>query len=115
MPGKAMLMNKEDNINSILREWKAPEPSRELDGRVLQAFHAARSIPVWNRVSPQSLRVQVLLIAATLLVTVALVALFRYGKESAGIPGIVTQINGSGFQALPNGAATITKSKEIKD
>jgi hypothetical protein len=108
-------MNKEENLNSILREWKAPEPSPELDGRVLNAFHEVRSVRVWSRQLPHSLKAQVLLIAATVIFAVAVTVLFRHGKPSAGVPQIVTRINGSGFQALPNGSATIIKSKEIKD
>lgn len=109
-----MLMKKEEDVDSILREWKAPAPSADLDDSVLQAFRKACPAPVWRRVPPRLER-RVLLIAATVLVAVGLSISFRPIKGPPEIPQVVTRINASGFRALPDGAATIIKAREVRN
>lgn len=116
-------MNQRDPIGELLREWHSPEPAAELDERVALAYRAEFPLgrgpaPFWRRLlgARISIPVPVLLAAA------ALVALFLWlrpapapsAPAAAGntAPAVLTQLNGSGFQPLPNGEARVVSVKE---
>lgn len=42
-------MKEDDPLDSLLREWKAPEPTEELDRRVTSAYRFAMRPSVWQR------------------------------------------------------------------
>ena len=100
-----------DPLRDLLREWDAPEPSPELDSRVAAAYRAAiRRTPWWRaRIS-----IPVPALAAMVLLAVAVYLLqFRSAPPPPPQPGIVTQLNGTGFVPLPNGEARIVSVKEL--
>jgi hypothetical protein len=116
-------MTERDPMRELLREWQSPEPAAEFDERVAEAYRAEfpigrRPTAPWRRLlgARISIPVPVLLAAA------AVVALFLWLRpRSAPIvpaipgdvpPGVLTQLNVSGFQPLPNGEARIVEAKE---
>jgi len=112
-------MKEPDSLDALLREeWKSPEPTAELDIRVTSVYRAAVRRPVrWKRFWTMrvSLPAPALLIAA-----VAIVALVVWLRPAAAprtpveSPGVLTQLNASGFQPLPNGEARVIPAVEIK-
>jgi hypothetical protein len=107
------------SLDALLREeWKSPEPSAELDQRVTSAYRSAVRRPAaWK----QFWRMRVSIPApALLLAAAAIVALVVWLRPKAapvaspGEPsGVVTQLNASGFQPLPNGEARIVPATEV--
>ena len=110
-------MTEPDPLSALLRESKAPEPGLELDERVLRSYRSvfpAVRRTAWNRFLSWrvSMPVPVLIAAA---VIVALIFWFRSGPAPATptlAPDVVTQLNVSGFQPLPNGEARVVSAKE---
>ncbi len=115
-------MREPDSLDALLREWKSPEPTAELDQRVASAYRSAVRPP---RFSPRgwrqfwTMRVSVpapALLAAAL----AIVALFFWLRPSAApaaspeTSGVVTRLNASGFQPLPNGEARVIPAMEVQ-
>lgn len=115
-------MREPDSLDALLREWKSPEPPGELDRRVTSAYRSAVRPP---RFSPRgwrqfwTMRVSVpapALLAAAL----AIVALFFWLRPSAApaaspeTSGVVTRLNASGFQPLPNGEARVIPAMEVQ-
>jgi hypothetical protein len=115
-------MRDPDSLDALLREWKSPEPTAELDQRVTSAY---RSAVRPQRFSPRAwrqfwtMRVSVpapALVAAAL----AILSLFLWLRPSAtpaaspGTSGVVTRLNASGFQPLPNGEARVVPAMEVQ-
>ena len=114
-------MREPDSIDALLREWKSPEPTAELDQRVTSAY---RSAVRPSRFSPRgwrqfwTMRVTVpapALVAAAL----AIFTLFFWLRPSAAPSaspeaGVVTRLNASGFQPLPNGEARVVPAVEVQ-
>ena len=111
-----------DSLDALLREWKSPEPTPELDQRMTAAYRRAIRPP---RFSPRawrrfwSMRVSVpapVLVASAL----AIVTLFFWLRPSpapaasTATSDIVTQLNASGFQPLPNGQARVIPAVEFQ-
>jgi hypothetical protein len=113
-----MFMKEHDSLDDLLRgEWKSPEPSAELDSRVTSAYRSAVRRPAaWK----QFWKMRVSVPAPALLVAaVAIVALVAWLRPvsvpaPAETSGVVTQLNASGFQPLPNGEARVIPAVEIK-
>jgi hypothetical protein len=42
-------MNERDPLDGLLREWRSPEPSTELDRRVTSAYRSATTPSIWRR------------------------------------------------------------------
>jgi hypothetical protein len=115
-------MKEPEALDDLLREWRLPEPDAELDQRVTTAYRSAvrsrrSSSPVWQRW--WTMRVSVpapALMAAAL----AILGLFIWLRPSAApppapsTPHVVTQLNASGFQPLPDGEAKVIPAVEIK-
>jgi hypothetical protein len=118
-----MLMKEPDSphtsLDALLREeWMSPEPSAELDGRVASAYRAAvRPKTAWRGFWTMRVSVPA---PALLVAAVAIVALLVWLRPEAAPsaspepPGVVTRLNASGFQPLPNGEARIVSAVEIK-
>jgi hypothetical protein len=115
-------MREPDSLDALLREWKSPEPTAELDQRVRSAYRSAvrrpRSSPgAWRHF--WTMRVSV---PAPILLLAALVifALFSWLKPTAApaaspeTSGVVTRLNANGFQPLPNGHARVIPAMEIQ-
>jgi len=111
-------MKEPNSLDALLREeWKSPEPSAELDQRVAAAYRSAvRPKTAWR----EFWRMRVSVPAPALLaVVVAIVALVVWLRPKAAkpapaeTPGMVTQLNASGFQPLPNGEARVVPAVEI--
>jgi hypothetical protein len=113
-----MFMKEFDSIHALLREeWKSPEPTAELDRRVTEAYRSAvRPKPAWQQFWTMRVSVPapVLFIAAVAIV--ALVIWLRPAASPAPTErsGVVTELNVSGFQPLPNGEARVVPAVEIK-
>jgi len=90
-------MNASDPLRDLLREWEAPEPSPELDARVRGRYRAARRKPF-----PA--------LAALLLILAALLLQFR----SLPPHRLVTRLDATGFQPLPNGAIRVVSIGEVQ-
>jgi hypothetical protein len=111
-------MKEHDPLDALLREWKSPEPAAELDERVKFAYRSAMdsprsSPPAWRRfwMLRVSIPAPVLLAAA-----VAIFALIFWLRPQPAAPessGVVTRLNASGFQPLPNGQARVIPAMEI--
>jgi hypothetical protein len=118
-------MNERDPMRELLREWQSPKPGAEFDDRVADAYRAEfrigrRPTPAWRRL----LRARISIPVPVLLAAVALIALFLWlrpasvpsAPATAGnpAPAVLTQLNGSGFQPLPNGEARVISVKETR-
>jgi hypothetical protein len=115
-------MRESDSLDALLRDWKSPEPTADLDQRVISAYRSAVRPP---RFSPGfgrrfwTMRVTVpapALLAAAL----AIFALFFWRRPAAapvvspGTSGAVTRLNVNGFQPLPDGEARIVPALEVQ-
>jgi len=118
-------VSEHDSLNALLREWKAPEPSAELDRRIAEAYRAAvlpaPSLPsIWQRFW----KLQVSVPSSALVVAaVAMLILLLWWRPSPSPsapavspegPGVVTRLNATGFQPLPNGHAQVVPAVEVK-
>jgi hypothetical protein len=109
-----------DPLDALLREWKSPEPGAELDEQVVTAYRAAvpsapLRAPAWRRFWGARISVPAPLLLAAM---AALVLFFWYRSTSVPSPpphaaGVVTRLNATGFEPLPNGEAHIVPVKEI--
>ncbi len=43
-------MKEHDPLNSVLREWEAPDPSSAVDARVRAAYRSAHRPSLWRRI-----------------------------------------------------------------
>jgi hypothetical protein len=104
-------MKEPDSLDSLLHEWKAPEPPQELDGRVTSAYRSAiRSEGGWKRL--WTLRVSVP-VPVLLGVAIAMFALLLWLRPAASPVAMPTASPG-GFQPLPNGDARVVPVAEVQ-
>ena len=114
-------MKEPESLDTLLREWKAPEPAAELDRRVLSAYRSAAR-PAWRGLRWRSLwtlriSVPVPVLLAAAVVVFALFFWLRPTPAPAASPetsGVVTRLNASGFQPLPNGEARVMPVAEVQ-
>jgi len=111
-------MIERDPLDELLRELKSPEPPPGMDHFVVETYRASfppsklRTQAWWRFWEMRvSVPVPVLLAAA-----IVIVVLFWYRSTTppsaaAGTTGIVTSLNSTGFQPLPNGEARIITVK----
>ena len=115
-------MREPDSLDALLREWKSPEPTAELDQRVRSAYRSAVRPPRFSsRVWRQFWAMRVSVPAPALLAAaLAIFALFFWLKpvaapaESPETSGVVTRLNAHGFQPLPNGEARVVPAMEVQ-
>jgi hypothetical protein len=113
-----MLMKDLNSLDDLLRqEWKAPEPTADLDGQVISAYRSAvRPKSSWRAFWSMRVSVPAPVLLAAAVAIAALVVWLRPGAAPAPAEpaGVVTQLNASGFQPLPNGEARVVPAVEIK-
>jgi hypothetical protein len=114
-------MNEPDWLDVLLRESKAPEPSAALDERVISAYRSA--IPslhffpeVWRQFCMARVSVPAPALVATALVLLTLFFWLRPSTTPAPPlgNGVVTRLNATGFQPLPNGDARVVQAAEVR-
>ncbi len=108
-------MNELDPLRPLLREWQAPEPGAAMDARIAAAWHAARPRSRWRRLWTARISIPVPVLTALLLVIVALlIALRPTPRAVPPEPGYVTRLGAAGFEPLPEGAARVVRTTEVK-
>jgi hypothetical protein len=107
-----------DSLDDLLRnEWKAPEPSAALDQRVTSAYRSAVRPSIWGQFWKFRVSIPAPVLVAAMLTILALFLWLRPTAApvvSAEAKSVVTRLNASGFQPLPNGEARIIPAMEIK-
>jgi hypothetical protein len=113
-----MFMREPDLLDALLREeWKSPEPAAALDHRVTAAWRSAVRPSAWRRFWSLRVSVPVPALGAAMLTIFALYFWLRPAAAPpmpAETPGVVTRLNTSGFQPLPNGEARVIPAVEIR-
>jgi hypothetical protein len=124
-----MLMTEHDPLHALLREWKAPEPTPELDARIAAAYREAvgqaavgREVvprpPILRRFWRTRVSIPAPVLAAGALAVLAVFLWFRVASAPApALPAtsdLVTHLDATGFQALPDGAARVISVKELR-
>lgn len=118
-------MIEEDDLQPVLREWEAPQPSAEMDARVLAAFRNTRRGSWWRRIWSARVTIPVPILAAALLL-LAVIAIFEMRSASRVVTtppanpatvtvpdaGYTTKIETAGFKPLPDGATRVIRSGE---
>jgi hypothetical protein len=117
-----MLMKEPDSLDALLHEWKIAEPNEELDQRVIAAYqsnkHPGRApsrLWRWFWTTRVSIPAPALVAAA-----IAVFALVLWLRPLAAptpppqAPGVVTRLNVTGFQPLPNGDAKVVPAMEVQ-
>jgi hypothetical protein len=111
-------MREPDPLSALLREWKSPEPSPELDRRIAAAYRdAVPRPPIWRRFFQARVSVPVPVFAVGVLLVLAVFVWFRESSAPQALPAtsdLVTRLNATGFQPLPNGEARVISVKELK-
>jgi hypothetical protein len=108
-------MSEIDPLRPVLREWEAPEPSAALDARVRAGFRAFQTPSPWGRFWTARVSVPVPVLAAVgLLLALAWVVEFRPAAPSPRPPGVVTRLEATGFQPLPDGMARVVTVEDVK-
>ena len=116
-------MKEHDPLHALLREWEAPEPSPEFDSRMVSAYRDAvvardanRLSSIWAGFWKARISVPAPVLAVAVLVAVAGFLLLR-GTSAPKVPptaNLVTHLNATGFQPLPNGEARVIPVTELK-
>jgi hypothetical protein len=113
-------MKEPDSLDSLLREWKAPEPSTELDQSIMAAYRTAVRKPrhaFWQRFWTKRISVPAPALVAVAVLIFAILIWLRpsaVGPASPGKSDVLTRLDVSGFQPLPNGEARVIPAGEIR-
>lgn len=115
-------MRDPDSLDALLREWKPPEPTADLDQRVTAAYRSAVRRPGssprgWRQFWTMRVSVPAPALAAAALAIFTLFFWLRPPAVPAASPATsdaVTRLDASGFQALPNGDARVVPAMEVK-
>ena len=115
-------MKEPDSLDALLREWKSPEPTAELDQRVTSAYRSAvrprRFSPrIWRQFWTMRVNVPAPALVAAALAVLTLFFWLRPSAAPVASPktsGLVTQLNAIGFQPLPNGQARVVPAMEVQ-
>jgi hypothetical protein len=111
-------MKEHDPLNSVLREWEAPEPSSAVDARVRAAYRAAHRLSLWRRIWSARVTIPVPVLAAVFLLLAPVLWLQLRSRPPAPQPatvtpagaGYMTRIETAGFRPLPDGATRVIRS-----
>lgn len=111
-------MREPEPFSALLQEWKSPEPSPELDRRIVAAYRNALPCPpILRRFLQARVSIPVPAFAVGVLVAVLMFLWFRGSSPPQPLPAtsnLVTHLDATGFQALPNGAARLVPVKELR-
>lgn len=114
-------MREPDPLGALLRDWKPPEPTAEMDQRVISSYRAAVRPPrfglrVWRKFWAMRVTVPAPALVAAALAIFALLLWLRPLRVPASpkTSGMVTRLNVIGFQPLPNGEARIVPALEVQ-
>jgi hypothetical protein len=114
-------MKEPDSLDTLLREWKTPEPGLEMDGNLLSAWRSAAarprfSPPLWRRFWTMRVSVPAPALVAAALATFILFFWLRSPAipDAPGTAGVVTRLNATGFQPLPEGQARVIRAVETQ-
>jgi hypothetical protein len=117
-------MNEPDPLDTLLREWKAPAPAPEMDHRITEAYRGTfrnkrHDASGWRGFWSARISVPVPVLLAAM-VAIAVFVWYRSSVSSSApssaardATGVVTRVDATGFQPLPNGDARIVPVKEI--
>lgn len=123
MSEEELYMSEDAPLRALLREWQAPQPSPELDQRIVSAYRdavggrAQRRPSIWAGFWRARISVPAPVFALGILVAVAALLWFRgwsTPKPLTVSPGVVAQLNATGFQPLPNGQTRVLSVTELK-
>ena len=99
------MIDHDPELRKVLREWKAPEASARLDERIWKCFEEAR---------PRVHRAKLLLPVAAGIVLVTGVSMHLmsapHEREKQQVVSLKATMEAAGFEPLPDGAITVTKS-----
>ena len=112
-------MTEQDPLRALLREWQDPEPPPDLDRRVMAAYrNAVGPRPsLWVRLWQVRISVPAPVLALAVLAAIAVLVLMRRPSEmpaSLSVPNLVSRLNATGFQPLPDGAARVISVTDLK-
>jgi RNA polymerase sigma-70 factor (ECF subfamily) len=117
-PRKEKFMREPDSLDALLREeWKSPEPSVALDNRVTNAYRTAVRPSAWRQFWRFRVSIPAPLLLAAGFAALGLFLWLRPAPVPASSPragSVVTQLNATGFQPLPNGEARIIPTAEVR-
>ena len=110
-------MKEQDPLQSLLREWEAPEPPPAMDARVRAAYRAARRGSWLERLWTFRVSIPVPVLAAVLLLLAVGVWIER--RSSPPVPpaapsGYITRLESAGFQPLPDGQVRVIRHGGVK-
>ena len=116
-------MTEHDPLHALLREWKAPEPTPELDAGIAAAYReavgrdAVPRRPILRRFWRARVSLPAPVLAAGVLAALAVFLWVRVASPPpTALPAtsdLVTHLDATGFQALPNGEARVISVKEL--
>jgi hypothetical protein len=118
-----MVMTENDPLRALLREWKSKEPAPELDARIAAAYRAAVTRdavrrPIFGRFWRARVSLPAPVLAAGVLAVLAVFLWFRIAAPpppaSPATSDVVTHLDATGFQPLPDGAARVISVKELR-
>jgi hypothetical protein len=111
-------MKEPDFLNSVLREWEAPQPPSAMDARVRAAYREVHHPSLWRRIWSARVTIPVPVLAAVLLLLAPVLWLkFRARPPAPAEPanvGYVTRLEAAGFKPLPDGATRVIRAGEVK-
>lgn len=110
-------MKEQDPLQSLLKEWEAPEPPPSMDARVRTAYGESRRRPWWARMWTFRVSIPVPVLAAALLLIAAGLWIGRRSAppvRTAAPPGYVTRLESAGFQPLPDGEVRVIRRGGVK-
>ncbi len=108
-------MTEHDRLGNLLREWPAAEPSAAFDERVLLAYRKTR-VTFWHRIWKTRVSVPLPVLVFAAMIVFAVVFWLRStppGPPQTG-KGIITQVDGGGFQPVPNGEARVISVRDLR-
>jgi hypothetical protein len=114
-----MFMTEQDPLHALLREWQDPDPRPDLDRRVMAAYRTAVGPrpSFWVKFWRMRISLPAPVFALAVLAAIAVFLLVRKPSEppaSPAVPNLVSRLNATGFQPLPDGAARVISVTERK-
>ena len=96
------MMERDNELNKVLRTWTAPRPGKGLDARVLESYRQAKPE------RPGNARWWIAVAAGIVLV----VGVARLRQPEPDSVRLASATNVHGYRPLPNGEITVVKGKK---